>query len=102
MIFSFQEKVVTLQTQIEISTVMTPIEINAEIYRAMSVIAEDEALLRRVLKYVKKLAAQKQDSAQMTEEEFFARVDEAKQEIASGRGHSFGSIGDLDRHIRTL
>ena len=31
---------------------MTPIEINAEIYRAMSVIAEDEALLRRVLKYV--------------------------------------------------
>ena len=81
---------------------MTPIEINAEIYRAMSVIAEDEALLRRVLKYVKKLAAQKQDSAQMTEEEFFARVDEAKQEIASGKGRKFGSIEDLDRHIRAL
>ena len=69
----------------------------------MSVIAEDEALLRRVLKYVKKLAAQKQqDSTQMTEEEFFARVDEAKQEIASGKGRSFGSIEDLDRHIRAL
>ena len=63
---------------------MTPIEINAEIYRAMSVIAEDEALLRRVLKYVKKLAAQKQDSAQMTEEEFFARVEEAEEEYRQG------------------
>ena len=81
---------------------MTPIEINAEIYRAMSAIAEDEALLRRVLKYVKKQAAQKQNSAQMTEEEFFARMDETKQEIADGKGHSFVSIEDLDRHIRAL
>ena len=38
----------------------------------------------------------------MTEEEFFARVDEAKQEIASGKGRQFGSIEDLDRHIRAL
>ena len=81
---------------------MTPIELNAEIYRAMGVIAEDEVLLRRVLKYVKKLAAQKQETAQMTEEEFFARVDEAKQEIAAGKGRSFASITDLDRHIRAL
>ena len=65
---------------------MTPIiELNAEIYRAMSVIAEDEALLRRVLKYVKKLAAQKQDAAQMTEEEFFARVEEAEEQYRQGQ-----------------
>ena len=63
---------------------MTPIEINAEIYRAMSVIAEDEAMLRRVLKYMKKLAAQKQDETQMTEEEFFARVEEAEEEYRQG------------------
>ena len=63
---------------------MTPIELNAEIYRAMSVIAEDEALLRRVLKYVKKLAAQKQDETRMTEEEFFARVEEAEEEYRQG------------------
>lgn len=63
---------------------MTPIELNAEIYRAMGVIAEDEALLRRVLKYVKKLAAQKQDETRMTEEEFFARVEEAEEEYRQG------------------
>ena len=63
---------------------MTPIEINAEIYRAMSVIAEDEAMLRRVLKYMKKLAAQKQDETRMTEEEFFARVEEAEEEYRQG------------------
>ena len=63
---------------------MTPIELNAEIYRAMSVIAEDEAMLRRVLKYMKKLAAQKQDETRMTEEEFFARVEEAEEEYRQG------------------
>lgn len=50
----------------------------------MSVIAEDEALLRRVLKYVKKLAAQKQDETRMTEEEFFSRVEEAEEEYRQG------------------
>ena len=45
----------------------------------MSEIADDETLMTRVLKYVRKLAAQKQDETQMTKEEFFRRVDEAKK-----------------------
>jgi len=82
---------------------MTPIQLNAEIYRAMGVIAEDEALLKRAVKYLKKLAAQKQEEdSQMTKEEFFARVDEAKQEIADGKGRSFTNIEELNRHIRSL
>ena len=82
---------------------MTPIQLNAEIYRAMGVIAEDEALLKRAVRYLKKLAAQKQEEdSQMTKEEFFARVDEAKQEIADGMGRSFTNIEELDRHIRSL
>lgn len=83
---------------------MTPIQLNAEIYRAMSVIAEDEALLKRAVRYLKKLAAQKQEEEDslMTKEEFLARVDEAKQEIADGKGRSFTNIEELDRHIRSL
>ena len=67
---------------------MTPIQLNAEIYRAMGVIAEDEALLKRAVRYLKKLAAQKQEEEDslMTKEEFLARVDEAKQEIAGRKG----------------
>ena len=76
---------------------MTPIQLNAEIYRAMGVIAEDEALLKRAVRYLKKLAAQKQEEdSQMTKEEFF------KQEITDGKGRSFTNIEELDRHIRSL
>ena len=45
---------------------MTAIQLNAEIYRTMSVIAEDEGLLRLALKYLKKLATKKQDETLMT------------------------------------
>jgi C4-type Zn-finger protein len=57
---------------------MTTVQLNAEVYRTMGVIAEDEGLLRQALKYLKKLAAKKQDETLMTREQFFARVDEAK------------------------
>jgi hypothetical protein len=59
---------------------MTAIQLNAELYRAMGEIADDETLMNKVLKYVKKLAAAKKaDSTLMTKEEFFRRVDEAKK-----------------------
>ena len=58
---------------------MTAIQLNAEVYRAMSVIAEDEGLLSQALKYLKKLAAKKQDETLMTKEQFFARVDKARK-----------------------
>ena len=59
---------------------MTALELNAELYRTMGEIANDETMLAKVLKYAKKLAAQKKEaSALMTKEEFFQRVDEAKK-----------------------
>ncbi len=58
---------------------MTTIQLNAEIYRTMGIIAEDENLLKQALRYLKKLASKKQDETLMTEEQFFARVDKAKQ-----------------------
>lgn len=38
---------------------MTALELNAELYRAMGEIADDENLLAKVLKYVKSLAPEK-------------------------------------------
>lgn len=35
---------------------MTTLQMNAELFRAMSEIAEDEALMAKLLKYVRKLA----------------------------------------------
>ena len=61
-------------------------QLNAELFRAMSIIAEDDKLMAKVLKYVKKLAALKQqDDALMTKEEFYANVDEALEQARQGR-----------------
>lgn len=58
---------------------MTAVQINAELFRTMGEIADDEGLMLKLLKYAKKLAAKKNDPTLMTKEEFFARVDEAKK-----------------------
>ena len=57
----------------------------AELLRNMSIIAEDENLLKRAAKYLRKLVAEKKaDPTLLTKEEFFARIDKAEKEIAEG------------------
>ena len=58
---------------------MTAVQLNAEMLRSMSIIAEDETLLRRAVKYLHKLVADKEDPTLFTKEEFFQRIDEAKK-----------------------
>lgn len=64
---------------------MTAIQLNAEIYEALSIIAKDESLLKKAAKALKKLASQKSDETLMTENDFFVRIDEAKKQIKSGK-----------------
>ena len=67
--------------------VMNTLQLNAEMLRSMSVIAEDETLLKRAVKYLHKLIAEKQaNSAEMTRDEFLARVDEGREQIRRGEG----------------
>ena len=77
---------------------MTATQLNAEILRNMSIIAEDENLLKRVAKYLRKLVAEKQDTSLMTEEEFFAKIERAEKQP----GKSFASVDELDKYIRSL
>lgn len=81
---------------------MTPIQLNAEIYRTMGVIAEDERLLRQALKYLKKLATKKEDEALMTKEEFFARVDRAEQQFKRGEGFRFSNPDEMNAWLNSL
>ena len=48
---------------------MATVNLNAEIYEALSVIAKDESLLKRAVRSLKRLAAQKENDALMTEDE---------------------------------
>jgi hypothetical protein len=61
---------------------MTAVQLNAEILRNLGAIAEDESMLKRVAKYLRKLVSEKEaDPTLLSEEEFFARVDEAREQI---------------------
>lgn len=77
---------------------MTAIQLNAEILRNMSIIAEDENLMKRAAKYLRKLVSEKEDSTLFTKQEFFARIDKARKQP----GKQFSSVEELDQYIRNL
>ena len=60
---------------------MATSQITAELFRSLGDIADDDTLMAKVLKYVKKLATQRKqaDPTLMSQDEFYARVDKAKE-----------------------
>ena len=81
---------------------MTAIQMNAEILRNMSIIADDENLLKRAAKYLRKLVAEKEDRTLFTKEEFFARVDEAREQIKRGEGVEMLPNESLDEFLERV
>ena len=81
---------------------MNALQLNAEIYRTMGMIADDETLMTKVLKYVKKLAAKKEDETLMTQQEFFANVDEALEQARQGKGRRFSNLQDMNAWLNSL
>ncbi len=81
---------------------MTALQLNAEFFRTMSIIAEDEGLMTKLLKYVKKLAAKKEDPTLMTKEEFFRNIEEAEAQYARGEYSEMLPGEDLTAHLKRL
>ena len=82
---------------------MTAMQMNAEILRNMSIIAEDENLLKRAAKYLRKLVSEKEvDPSLLTKEEFFARVDEAREQIKRGEGVEMLPNESLDEFLQRV
>ena len=82
---------------------MTSVQLNAEILRNLGAIAEDEGMLKRVAKYLRKLVAEKEaDPTLYTKEEFFRMVDEAKQDIEDGKGRSFSNADEMNAWLNSL
>ena len=81
---------------------MTSIQLNAELLRNMSIIAEDENLLKRATKYLRKLAAEKQDPTLMTKEDFFAKINKAEKDIADGKGITFTNKDEMNAWLNSL
>ena len=64
---------------------MTAIQMNAEILRNLGTLAEDESMLKRVAKYLRKLVAEKEsDSTEMSREEYFQKLDRSLEQARQG------------------
>ena len=60
---------------------------SADILQGLGAISGNEMALARVAKYVRRVVKeQEKDPTLMTEEEFFARVDNGRQQIKDGLG----------------
>ena len=85
---------------------MTAIQLNAmnvELWQSIGAIADSEPLMKRLTRYAKKLVMErKADSAAMTKEEFFARVDESLEQARQGRVHRIESKEDLHQFLNSL
>ena len=82
---------------------MKTIQLEGEILRNLGIIAEDKTILTKVAKYLRRMAKQaSQDSTLMSKEEFFARVEEAEQDIKEGKGIAFTNKADMIAWRNTL
>ena len=81
---------------------MTTAQLNAEMLRNMSIIAEDEGLMSRAVKYLRKLVKEKEDPTLMSKEEFFAKLERAEKQIENGEGHKMLPGESLDEFLKRV
>ena len=69
---------------------MTALQLNAELFRELSIIAEDENLMKKAVKYLKKLSAKKQAMGEteyiMSSPEMVRIIRQGEKDIEEGRG----------------
>lgn len=80
--------------------VMTVVQLNAQIWRDMGILADSEPMMKRVAKYLRKLVKEKEDPTLMTKEEFFAKIERAEQQIARGEGMEMRPDEDLTTFLK--
>ena len=79
---------------------MTAIQLNAEVLRNLSIVAEDESQLKRVAKYLRKLVAEKKPPTLMTKEEFYAKLERGEKVYERGECHEMLPEEDLTTYLR--
>lgn len=84
---------------------MTTVQMNADVYHSLSIIAEDSDLMKKAMLYLRKLARQKQqenDDSLMTKEEFFSMIDHRMEDYEKGEYLSFSSPEEMHRYLEAL
>lgn len=81
---------------------MTAVQLNAELFRQLSIIAEDESMMAKLLKYAKKLTAKKENDTLISKEEFMASLERGEEEYRQGKTHRLNSIDELHSFLNSL
>lgn len=85
---------------------MTAVQLNAmnaQIWRDMGIIAEDESMLKRVAKYIRKVAKEMtEDPTAMSKEEFYAMIERAEAAHERGECEEMLPNEDLTTFLRRL
>jgi len=82
---------------------MTTLQLNAQIWRDMGKLADNEPMMKRVAKYLHKLVAEKEaDPTLLTKEEFFTRIDKAEKQIEQGACTTFDNVDDMNKWLDAL
>jgi len=64
---------------------MNTLQLNSEFFAVMSQVADDEAIMKKIINYAKKLVKKKEDPTEMTKEDFFKMLDESEKQYAEGK-----------------
>lgn len=84
---------------------MTAVQIanlNAEIQRNLGALSEDETMLNRVAKYLRKLVKEKEDPTLMSKEEFVQKIEQSKKEALEGNVYRIKSKEQLSQFLNSL
>ena len=82
---------------------MNTLQLDSDILRNLGIIAEDEGMLDRVAKYLRRVVKQMTyDPTLMSKEEFFARVNKAEAQYARGEYSVVEPNEDLTAHLKRL
>lgn len=80
----------------------TSLPLDAEFLRNLGIVAQDEDMLAKVVKYVKRLVQKKEDPTLMSKEEFFARVDHSLEQAKQGKVHRMLPEESLDDFLNRV
>lgn len=87
----------------ERNDIMTALQLNADIYRNLAVLSEDETMLDKAAKSLRRLVKQMtNDPTCMSKEEYFAKLDRAEQQYARGEYHVMEHNENLTSYMRRM
>lgn len=80
---------------------MTALQLNADIYRNLAVLSEDETMLDKAAKSLRRLVKQMAtDPTCMTKEEYLAMLDRSEAQYARGEYDTIKPDEDLTTYLR--